>query len=488
MKVRSSRLGTSIGRFSLACLAALVTGCSGDSSNSEPDVGSGPIGGIDGGGRLFASGPINSFGSVIVNGVTYDTSGAEIIADDQVVTESALKVGQIVLISATSDGTTLSADRIVYDDNLEGPIESIDVAGNVLTVLGQTVRVNSVTSFDSDIPGRTLEGLSIGEIVEISGYVNSSQEIVATRIELEDDQGDYEVTGIVANLDSVAMTFSINNLVVDYSQASLDDFDSGQISNGDLVEVEGDQFGNNGELIADSVELEDDIRDNDDIEDSDVEIEGLITRFVSATDFDVSGIPVTTNGNTQYDDGTDADLALDVLVEVDGRFNSDGVLVADEIDFEEIGRLEIEALVDNVDTAAGRVTLLGITVEINDETRMEDDTDAMVRPFSINNINVGDWLEVKGYEEEPGSNLLTATRVERDDADDEASIQGFATDVANPSFRILGLAIDTDGNTEFDDISASEFFATAEGRLVEVDGNLNGVRFLATEVEFEEED
>jgi len=486
MKVRTSSRRMSSGKLSLACLAVLFSGCSGGSS----DPGSGPVptGGIDGGGRIFVSGPINSFGSVIVNGVAYDTTGAEIIADGQVVTESALKVGQIVLISATSNGTTLSADRIVYDDNLEGPIESIDVVGNVLTVLGQTAHVNSVTSFDPDIPGRSLEGLSAGEIVEISGYINSSQEIVATRIELEDDQGDYEVTGIISNLDSIAMTFNINNIVVDYSLASLDDFGTGQISDGDFVEVEGDQFGNSGELIADRVELEDDIRDNDEIDDSDIEIEGLITRFVSTTDFDVSGIPVTTNSSTEYGDGTAADLALDVLIEVDGRFNGDGVLVADEIDFEEVGVLEIEAMVDNVDTAAGRVTLLGISVAINDETRMEDDTDALVRPFSISDINVGDWLEVKGYEDEPGSNLLTATRVERDDTDGEASIQGFATDVVNPSFRILGLDIDTDGNTEFDDISSSEFFATAEGQLVEVDGNLNGARFLATEVEFGAED
>ncbi|MDZ7642860.1 MAG: DUF5666 domain-containing protein [Woeseiaceae bacterium] len=109
-------------------------------------------------------------------------------------------------------------------------------------------------------------------------------------------------------------------------------------------------------------------------------------------------------------------------------------------------------------------------------------------PFDIDNINVGDWLEVKGYEADPGSNVLTATRLERDDADDEASIRGFATDVMNPSFRILGLDIDTDGNTEFDDISASDFFATAEGRLVDAEGNLNGSRFLATEVEFEDDD
>jgi len=42
----------------------------------------------------------------------------------------------------------------------------------------------------------------------------------------------------------------------------------------------------------------------------DMEREGLITRFASATDFDVAGEPVTTTSATVYRNGTEADLAL----------------------------------------------------------------------------------------------------------------------------------------------------------------------------------
>ncbi len=463
--------------------AVLAAGCSG--SGSDPD----PLDGIDAGGSpssVFVAGPINGFGSVIVNGVQYDTSDAEIIVNGEIATEQALRVGQIVRISATVDGPVIAANQVSYDDNVQGPVQSIDTLDNSMVVLGQTVRVTAATSFDKDIAPRSLEGLTVNDIVEVSGYINSNRDIVATRIELDDDDDGFEVTGFVSNLDSGAMTFDINALTVDYSQATFEDFGGNDIANGDLVEVEGDEFGPSGEFIAREVELEGDFLDEDADE---IEIEGFITRFVSPTDFDVAGVPVTTTADTEYDDGTEADLGLDVLVEVEGQLNSSGVLIAEEIEFEDDGPIEIEAAVDSVDASANQITMLGITVEITAATRMEDDSALELRVFTISDINVGDWLEIQGAESEPDSNVVLATSVERDDPDDdEASIQGFAKNVSEPSFEILSLAIDTDDNTEFDDIDRQTFFAIAEGRLVEVEGNLNGSRFLATQVELEDDD
>lgn len=471
----------------LLVVAAGLAACGGGGGSID-DGGGGPTGAIDGGGLRVVSGPINGFGSVIVNGVHYDTAAAEIIVDGQPATEADLEVGQVVVVSATDDNGSLSAERVVYDENVEGPIESIDLSGSTLVVLGQTVVVNGGTSFDDDVPGRAIEGLAAGDFIEVSGYVDSSGRIVATRIELEDGSDDLEVTGLVSNLDAAAFTFEINDLVVDYSQATLEDFDGGAISEGDLVEAEGDQLGGNGELIALRVERKGGVFDDDLDDDAEVEIEGLVTRFVSATDFDVSGVPVTTTSGTEFENGTAADLALDVLVEVEGAFDANGVLVADEVDFEDDGQIEISARADSVDAAAGEVVLLGITVITGPETRFEDGSDADLRPFSLADVSAGDWLEIRGVETAPGSGTVTATRLERDDAEDEASIRGFATDVADPSFRILGLDIDTDGNTEFDGVDRGTFFGNAEGRLVEATGNLNGSRFLASQVEFEEED
>ena len=52
------------------------------------------------------------------------------------------------------------------------------------------------------------------------------------------------------------------------------------------------------------------------------EIEGLITRFASAADFDVAGQRVSAGSGTQYEDGSAADLAVGVNVEVEGGFDA----------------------------------------------------------------------------------------------------------------------------------------------------------------------
>ena len=465
-------------------IALLVAACGGSSSGDGGSL----ISGIDAGGapsRFLVVGPIGGFGSIIVNGVEYDTSQAEIIVDGAPGTEADLAVGQIVTVSGSVSGTSRSAERVEFDDNVQGPIESIDLVNGTMVVLGQTVIVNDATSFDDDISPDSLEGLSVGDVVEVSGNPDADGNIVATRIELEDPGEDFEVTGIVSNHDAAARTFMINALLVDYSVAMLEDFDSGEPADGDLVEVEGNQFGANGELIATEVEFKGDDLDDDIDDDTEIEIEGLITRFVSPTDFDVAGFPVTTDSQTQFEDGTIDDLALNVRIEVDGRLNAQGVLLAREIDFEDDGNARIDAIVDNVDAANNQLTMLGILVEVGPQTRIEDKRDDL-RPFSIDDINAGDWLEVRGNES--GAMSISATRVERDDAEQESRIRGIARNVAEPSFEILGLAIDTDANTEFDGTTRVDFFATAEGRLVQADGNLVGDRFLATEVEFEEDD
>ena len=60
---------------------------------------------------------------------------------------------------------------------------SVDLAGNMLVVLGQAVRVSDLTSFDDSFANPSLAGISPGDIVEVSGLRDSDGIIDATRIE-----------------------------------------------------------------------------------------------------------------------------------------------------------------------------------------------------------------------------------------------------------------------------------------------------------------
>jgi hypothetical protein len=199
---------------------------------------------------------------------------------------------------------------------------------------------------------------------------------------------------------------------------------------------------------------------------------------------------VTTTSATTYEGGSVADLALDASVEVEGGFNSAGVIVASKVQFRRNGELEIAAPVEAVNAASGSLVVLGVTLRTNSLTRFEDHSAADVQQFSLANIAVGDFVEVRAYAD---GNGYLATLVERDDPEGgTVELEGYAQSVAAPDFSVNGVAVTTDGNTEYRDnsgepIGSAAFFqAAASGQLVKVRGTLVGNVVLAERAELED--
>jgi hypothetical protein len=480
-------------------ILTLAAGCGGGSSGgggSTPvDPNPPPVGGI---GRTgVALGPISTFGSVVVNGVRYDTSSAVFTINGVSGSQDDLRVGQVITVEGTIDdnGVDGDADAVNFDDNVKGPIESIDVALNQIVVLGQTVLINPETSFDDSFGTASIAGLAEGDIVEVSGLVDANGRITATRIELKPADTEFEVLGIVSNHDMASFLFNINDLVVDYSGATLDNFSGGQIADGDFVEAKGMSVSPAGELIATRVELKNALPNLAD--GVHVEIQGFITRFdpaqdFSAQDFDVTGFPVTTTASTVYEGGDAADLGLNIKVEVEGDVDGNGVLVATKVDIRRAKAVRATANVDSVDAGANSLVLLGITVSVDALTRLEDKSDADIRPLTLADINAGDYVEVRGDEFPAGSGDILATILEREDADTEAILQGFVETITDPSFTILGVSVQTGGGTIFRDLndnvitSANFFDQLTPNSLVKAKGTeVSDTVISADEVEFE---
>ena len=467
--------------WALAALASLITAACGGGGGGEP------VAGIDRGGVTIAQGPINGFGSVIVNGVRFSTAGATITIDDQPGTESDLRVGQVVRVEGTVDasGTTGTARRISFNDEVEGPIQAIDLATSRLVVLGRTVQVGASTSFDDSIVPRALASLSVGERVEVSGLVASDGVIAATRIERKAAATTVEVKGTVESADTAARRLRIGQLQVDYSGATLSGFATGQPANGDLVEAFGALNGS-GVLVA--TRLEKRSASLPGTTSDKAELEGLVTRFVSTADFDVAGQRVTAGAATRYEGGSAADLRLDANVEVEGGFDATGRIVATKVEFRRASDTEFAGPVDSVNAAGGSLVVLGTTIRTNALTRFEDHSAADIERFSLADLRVGDYVEVRVYRDGTG---LVATLLERDDPESGVELKGVATDVAPPNLRVAGIAVTTDGQTEFRDkngvsISAAAFFAAASGREVKVRGTMVGNAVLAARAELED--
>lgn len=457
-----------------AALAALVAcgggGSSTPSSSAPPTVSA----------AVVSNGAITGFGSVHVNGEHFDTTSTTFEINGANGSQDDLRVGHRIHVRGHHDASGRAfADRIEFRSEVRGPVASVDATANTLVVLGQTIVVDADTSIDDDIPGSVLTGITVGSIVEVSGARRADGSVLATRIEAS--TGQPRVRGTIASLDAAVHIFRIAALVVDYSGATLADFGGAQPKDGDAVEVEGGTIDANGVLVARRVEKE---GADDGVAGDRAEYEGPITRFVSATDFDIGGRKVTTTGATTYEGGAVTDLALNVKVEAEGALDANDVLVATKVEFRRRGDARLEGTVDSVNATAGTLVVLGVDVTVNAATRLEDKSDQRVKMFSLANLVVGDYVELRGAEQ--GDNDIVATRLERRRAESDVRVRGVVDSATSPNFSVLGITVQTSATTRFDDGSADAFFTDLVGRTVSVQGTIaNGV-LLAREVEFED--
>ena len=317
MKIpQKTRLATAI----LLCGPVLLAaGCGGSSSGGDDDDGV----------AVVSRGEITGFGSVYVNGRRYQTDSARFRVDDDDGVEGDLRLGMIVTVHGSRNDDGYHADKIYYDNELKGPVSAIDIidgSSKTLTILGQSVLVTLDTRIDDD-GNLTYDTIAPGDVLEVSGYFGDSQ-MIATHIELQDDDDEIEIKGLIENLDEDS--FEIRGFPVSYDDSTEIDDDIRELVEGLYVEAEGRLDIAGTTLIAKEIEAEDDGFDDDENE---VEIKGVISGYNDENwRFTLQGLTVDAS-NARLDP---ASLVLgdDLMVEVEG-YIADGVLFADEVELED---------------------------------------------------------------------------------------------------------------------------------------------------------
>ncbi len=360
----------------LALLAsvAIVAGCGGG-------VGSGGTG-------SFASGPITGFGSVIVGGVRFDDSTAEVEDLDGLRrSRDDLRLGMTVEIDSSaittgSNGATATANRIRFESELSGLVGAVDVAGGSFTLLGQRVTVDAVTVFDDHLAGG-LAGLRTGDMVEVYAVFDSAQQRYrATRVESAALARGLRLRGPVLELNVAAQTLRVGGTSYSYAGAS---GVPAALAVGQFVRLrlEADflpaprwvvrSFGTALRPLADA---------------DGVKIEGLISAYTSPASFSVNGRAVDASGVVPG-----AGLGVGVRVEVEGNLRA-GVLRATRVEIKSdddvIGReFELDGLITAVNAGGASFVLRGVTVNTGRaDLRYEDGTAAQ--------LIVGRRVEVRG--------------------------------------------------------------------------------------------
>ena len=433
-----------------------------------------------------AVGPVTGFGSIFVNGVEYTTSNAQILIDGQAGAETQLQTGQVVTIKGTvnSDGTTGAATQVTFDGDVQGPVAQIDLVANTFVVLGQKVQITAATLLDASIQPADLTGLQIGALVEVSGFADNSGAIVASRVDVKSASSGFQVKGILQGLDTTGHTFHINGLAIDYSSATT----TGTLADGSTVEAQGGAtLGSTGTLLATHVEVLPGLGAS---ANEYADIEGIITTFTSTADFVVQGEHIATDANTQFV-LHGLTLGANVQVDVRGQFDASGTLRAKKVEIKPQSASLVRGLVDSVTASSNTLSVLGVTVVMSASTELEDRSNQHVRQFRLTDVQVGDYVEVDGTADQPGT--LDAATLERENANanSRSYLQGVALNLAQPGFTILGVTVTTTSQTRFAGPGgaangAANFFSQAANHVVKVSGAFSNGVLTAEQVQIEQ--
>lgn len=455
-----------------ATLALAACGGGGGDQVNTPPVQPSPM-------STVYSGPISGFGSVIVNGMRFETVGASLSDDDgSPVRLQDLALGMSVNIDGTVDDNTgrgrAKSLSLVHGNT--GAITSIDRSSQTITVMGLIIKTNTATAYKNVA---SFSALAVGDAVEVYGTLQSDNTVLATLIEKETGTYTNRAVGRVSNLDTNAKTFKIGSLVVNYGTATV----IGTLAEGRQIRVTATQGPVNNVLIANSIKVTDGAAYGSSVASGTfLKIKGVAEAAPINGLLTVSGTRVNVAQAT-YEGGTS--IVAGALLEIKGTWDGT-VLQASKVELERndrdndgyIDRNELYGSVSSITTSNGKtlVVINGVTVDV---------TQAYFKNGSLAQLDIGVPVEVKGSVQ---GSVFIASKVEfksgsnASPGDFDYEQFGQVTDfVSVANFKVNGVRVDA-SNARFEHGTAANL---ANGVYVEIKGaqNAQGV-FIAREVEF----
>jgi hypothetical protein len=478
--------------LSALAIATLVTACGGGSSGSAPATASRD--------DVVSAGIITEFGSVFVNDRRYDTSGVQIkSADDDSLIDvinddtnldllkSYLGLGQVIVLrgSTADDGSNGIADTIYIDNQLIGPVDTVNNTNATFTVLGQTVTVTPDTIIDDSIiealitptelsddvrfadieqtagqPLTLSQLLTGGMVVEVSGF-SSLDGVEATRIEDVNNRdrsngsssssasGEVEVKGFVRNL--TTGQFTISSLTVTYADSALDaeDFSGRVLADGDFVEVKGTVVASNT-LDAREIELEDSFPG------------GSSSSGASSSSSSGASSSSSSGASSSSSSGASSSSSSSSGASSSSSSGASSSSSSGASSSSSSSRIEVEGIITEVRTVDSTIVIHGLAIRVD----------------NVAQFSVGQRVKIKGSLQ---GEVLTLSQVS-DSAEDNVRIEDQALTVTgNTVTTRLGVTIDISARTRVDGVGAALDAVEARGFLL--DGNI-----VWTRVEFDDDD
>lgn len=308
-----------------------------------------------------------------------------------------LAPGQVIEVSGFT-----GADGIIHATRLELSTDTeFELTGPVSDVTATTFVINGQLV---DYSAAMLEGfvggvISTGDLVEAEGTLNAENTLLASEVELEDDElpgsdGDEaEVEGMITAVLSDT-EFEVNGqAVVTDADTEYEGGTAADVVLDAMVEVEG-SLNADGAIVAEEVEF--------DFE-SNIEIEAPV-EAATATTATVLGIVVNTRDTTEYEDDSVtelrqfslSDVSVGDWVSIAAYQDPTGMVVASSLS--RIEQQELVVLAAPVDSfEAPELNMLGVTVQTDAGTEFQNVDETVIdSPTFFSLVVPGQIVEVAG--------------------------------------------------------------------------------------------
>ncbi|MBC3883826.1 DUF5666 domain-containing protein [Undibacterium griseum] len=418
MTISRLRRAAGIGAASLG-LISLLTACGGGGSSGTTTSATTTTPVSSGGSTVTYTGPVAGLGSIVVNGVRFETVGANVHdADDPYGStkfQSAIKLGTTVSVTGTADDSTSSgaAADIRIIGGLRGKVTAVDTQKNTLTLNGQVVSVTSTTVFEGALS--SLSASMVNMYVEVYGYPQANGAFNATRIEVSATApsvtGAVVLRGMVSAVDMTAGTLKLaSGLSVSFTASQV--LPKGaQIAVGTDVRVVATTVPVNNTIVATKVIV---VGAGTLVTGNSNSPSGQFIKIKGIVDA-VSGTTITVAG-TKIDLGTLPVPAVGAVVEIKGTLSSSGTITATKIELESNGHSADVHSTDGKVTATANYQheLYGVVTNFVSLSSFKVqgvpvDASKARFEFGLSNLANNVYVEVKGTLQ---NGVLVATKIE----------------------------------------------------------------------------
>ena len=455
-------------------LATALTSCGGgfagiDGSGSKPAT------------QVSVSAPINGFGSVILNGVHYNTENTKVYVKGELTSEQALDVGDFVtMVGYITDDNNGVAVEIHYQPKVSATIDWLDANTQQLGLLKQKVQIDSNTIFTGEIYPKNFFGLKLGTSISVSGATDANGVVRATRVAVVDSPK-IEISGRINTIDFQTTLLEVNGLKVDFSGiGSTEHLIVGK--NSYITGVLNDDV-----LMASAIDMSMDIAKLSPIDNN--QLQGFIGQIIDSNHFTLEGIMVTHDADTHFKNGSADNIYRNRKIRIQGKVRGQ-TIEADAIEFLENATLQLYGEIEDVVPAnkegnvLGYIKVQGQTYTLLRNTSLQKSRE---RYFSFKDFRVGDSVSVSAFTD---TTQMVATKitVQTESRDfSEFAIEGSVHNInlEQNQFYVFSTRVILDENTKYlcrKDITDCTALALEEGSHAEIQGKMTSTGFLARSI------